>query len=101
MSKDVEAKVEEKAEVKVELLDFEQLRKARRKISTSMKDVWSSEDLKPVRSNLEEVGRAISKPYSRVAEESGFAQMLAEEAEKLDLPGLMRSAWGTKAPEKS
>jgi hypothetical protein len=93
----VSEKVEEKPEV--EVLDFKALAKAREKLSKSVTEAWISTELKPVRSNLKEVGKILKKPYESAAEESGYAKLLRETAEKLKLKELMESAWGTEVKE--
>lgn len=89
-------KVEEKLEVeeKVEVLDFKALKIARQKLSDELRKIWTSEELAPVRVNLKAVGEKVSTPYSEAAEESGYAKLLEDVAEKLKLRDLMRSAWG-------
>jgi hypothetical protein len=93
----ISEKVEEKPEV--EVLDFKALEKARRKLSDSVREVWISPELKPVRSNLKEVGKVLKKPYESAAEDSGYSKLLRETAEKLKLKELMESAWGTGIKE--
>jgi len=97
--KTIEEQTKQKVEEVVEVLDFKALEKARQKLSETMKEIWKSEELQPVRSNLENVGEAMSKPYANAAEESGYAKLLAKEAKRLGLKELMESAWGVVNPK--